>query len=48
MKAAGSIPDGVFEILFYWLDPSGRTMALGSIVFNGIEYQGVKVAGAWG
>jgi hypothetical protein len=28
-KAAGFIPDGVFEIL-HWLDPSGRTMALWS------------------
>jgi hypothetical protein len=27
-KVAGSIPNGVFEI-FYWHNPSGRTMALG-------------------
>jgi hypothetical protein len=28
-KVAGSIPDGVTGI-FHWLNPSGRTMALGS------------------
>jgi len=28
-KVAGSIPDGVNEIL-YWYNPSGRTMVLGS------------------
>ena len=28
-KIAGSIPDGLFGI-FYWLNPSGRNMALGS------------------
>jgi hypothetical protein len=27
-KVAGSIPDGVIWI-FYWRNPSGRTMALG-------------------
>jgi hypothetical protein len=27
-KVAGSIPYGIFE-LFYWLNPSGRIMALG-------------------
>jgi hypothetical protein len=29
-KVAGSITDGVIGI-FHWLNPSGRTMALGSI-----------------
>jgi len=28
-KVSGSIPDEVIEII-HWLDPSGRTMALGS------------------
>jgi len=27
-KVAGSIPDGVIRI-FHWLNPSGRTVALG-------------------
>ena len=45
---AGSIPDGVIGI-FYSLNPSGRTVALGSTKPLTIEYQGyllrVKVAG---
>jgi hypothetical protein len=28
-QVAGMIPDGVIEI-FHWLNPSGRTIALGS------------------
>jgi hypothetical protein len=51
-KFAGSIPDGVTGI-FYWQNPSGRTMALGlTEPLNRNEYQeyflGVKAAGATG
>jgi hypothetical protein len=38
-KAAGSIPDEVIEII-HWLNPSGRTMALGvDSGYNINEYQ---------
>jgi hypothetical protein len=49
-KVAGSIPDSVIKI-FNWLNPSGRTMALGStqplteMSTRGIPW-GVKAAGA--
>jgi hypothetical protein len=29
LEVTGSIPDGV-TVIFYWHDPSGRSMALGS------------------
>ena len=51
-KVAFSIPDGVTGI-FYWHNPSGRTMTLGLTQFvtemstRNITW-GVKVAGAWG
>ena len=49
-KFAGSIPDGVSGI-FHWLNPSGRTMALGSIqpltaMSTRNTSWGVKAAGA--
>jgi hypothetical protein len=49
-KVAGPIPEGVIGI-FYWHNPSGRTMALGSTQpLTENEYQeyflGVKAAGA--
>jgi hypothetical protein len=49
-KVAGSIPDGVTGI-FYWHNPSGRTMALGftqpltEMSTRNLSW-GVKVAGA--
>jgi hypothetical protein len=50
-KVAGSIPDGV-TVIFQWLNPSGRIVALGSTASNRNEYQGsflgVKTAGASG
>jgi hypothetical protein len=51
-EVAGSIPDEVI-VIFHWLNPSGRTMALGfNPSSNKNEYQaylrGVKAAGAWG
>jgi hypothetical protein len=51
-KFAGSIPDSVTGI-FYWQNPSGRTMALGlTEPLNRSDYQeyflGVKAAGATG
>jgi hypothetical protein len=43
-KVAGSIPDGVTGV-FHWLNPSGRTMALGSTQPLTETYpQGVKEA----
>jgi hypothetical protein len=49
-KVAGSIPDGVITI-FYWHNPSGRTMALRSIkplteMSTRNIFWGVKAAGA--
>jgi hypothetical protein len=49
-KVASSIPDGVFAI-FYWHNPSGRTMAMGltqplTEMNNGNIYWGVKAAGS--
>jgi hypothetical protein len=49
-KVAGSIPDGVTGI-FYWHNPSGRTMFLGltysvTEIGSRINSWGVKAAGA--
>ena len=50
-EVAGSIPDGVIEIL-HWHNPSGRTMALRLTASNRNEYQEcflwVKAAGSYG